>query len=108
MSVGYAPGLTFLSLAIAVFVVGVGIYILSKKPDSISILLIAGVFAGLGVASMHYSGMEAMVVAANITYDPALFIASVVIAIVAATAALWLAFNLEGNIQMLAASVVMG
>ena len=108
MNVGYAPGLTFLSLAISVIVVGVGIYILSKKPDSIAILLIAGIFAGLGVASMHYSGMEAMVVAADITYDPTLFVASVVIAVVAATAALWLAFNLEGNMQMLAASVVMG
>ena len=43
--------------------------------------------AALGVASMHYTGMSAMVVAADISYDTALFSLSLVIAVVAATAA---------------------
>lgn len=108
MDVGYDPLLTFASLLVAVFVVGTGIFILSKNPDSIGFLLIAGVVTGLGVASMHYSGMAAMIVAADITYDTLLFSLSLVIAVVAATAALWLAFNLEGGVQIFAASIVMG
>lgn len=108
MEVGYDLGMTFLSLLIAVLVVGLGIYILSKKQDSVAVLLIAGVITGLGVASMHYTGMEAMIMAADVTYDPLLFGVSLVIAVVAATAALWLAFNLEGGMQMFAASIVMG
>ncbi len=108
VEVGYDIGLTFLSLLVAVGVVGIGIFILSKKPDSFLFLLVAGVITGLGVASMHYTGMGAMVVAADITYDTTLFSLSLVIAVVAATAALWLAFNLEGGLLIFGASVVMG
>jgi NO-binding membrane sensor protein with MHYT domain len=108
MEVGYDLGTTFLSLLIAVVVVGIGVTILSKKQESTAVLLLAGTITGLGVASMHYTGMEAMVMAADMSYDPLLFAISVGIAIVAATAALWLAFNLEGNWQMFAASIVMG
>jgi len=108
IEVGYDPLLTFASLVVAVFVVGLGIFIIHKKPNSILFLLIAGVVTGLGVASMHYSGMAAMVVAADISYDTTLFSLSLVIAVVAATAALWLAFNLQGTMLIAGASVVMG
>ncbi|MBU2983927.1 hypothetical protein KO528_01070 [Saccharophagus degradans] len=108
MPMGYSAGLTALSLMIAVGVVGIGIFLLSKSQNSLLVLLVAGVITGLGVASMHYTGMAAMVMAADMVYDNILFSVSIVIAIVAATAALWLAFNLEGNMQMFAASVVMG
>ncbi|MBC6904830.1 hypothetical protein DWB84_05060 [Saccharophagus sp. K07] len=108
MPVNYDPIITFASLAIAVIVVGAGLFFVGGNKNSIARLLIAGVITGLGVASMHYSGMYAMNMAANMTYNPALFALSIVIALVAATAALWLAFNLEGNTKMLFAAVVMG
>lgn len=108
MEVAYDPLLTFASLVLAVSVVGLGIYLLSKKKDSLLMLLIAGLITGLGVATMHYTGMEAMVMAADMQYDTTLFAVSLVIALVAATAALWLAFNTESATQMLIASVVMG
>lgn len=108
MPVGYDLGTTFLSLLIAVAVVGLGLWILSRKQDSVLVLLLSGLITGLGVAAMHYTGMEAMVMAADITYDTALFAISIVIAVVAATVALWLAFNLRGNLQMFIASIVMG
>ena len=108
MEVCYDPLLTFASLAIAIAVVAAGIFMLSKNPKSIPILLIAGVITGLGVASMHYAGMEAMIMAADMSYDTTLFSLSIVIAVVAATAALWLAFNLEGGWQMFGASILMG
>ncbi len=108
MDVGYDSGLTFMSLALAVVVVGAGLFFLSMHTQSIVHLLIAGVLTGLGVASMHYAGMEAMVMPADMHYDSTLVGASVGIAIVAATAALWLAFNLEGNKQMIGASFIMG
>lgn len=108
MEIGYDLGITLLSLVVAVVVVGLGIFILSKKQDSILFLIVAGIVTGLGVACMHYAGMAAMVVAADISYDPTLFTASLIIAVVAATAALWLAFNLQGGLPTLGASVVMG
>jgi NO-binding membrane sensor protein with MHYT domain len=57
---------------------------------------------------MHYTGMAAMIMPARITYDPTLFAASIVIAVVAATVALWLAFNLRGNLQRFGSAFVMG
>jgi diguanylate cyclase (GGDEF)-like protein len=50
---------------------------------------------GAGVAAMHYTGMAAMRMAPGIQYVLSLFILSVVIAIVASGAALWIAYNLR-------------
>ena len=108
MEMGYDPIMTFGSLIIAVVVVGAGIFMLSKNPDSVVMLLIAGGITGLGVASMHYAGLEAMIMAGDMSYDTTLFSIYIVIAVVAATAALWLAFNLNKAWQMFAASIVMG
>ena len=108
MQMRFAPLMTLGSLVLAITVVAVGLFILSKNPNSIGRLFIAGVITGLGIASMHYAGMEAMIMAGEMSYDTALFAASIGIALVAATTALWLAFNLEQTWQMLLASVVMG
>jgi NO-binding membrane sensor protein with MHYT domain len=108
MPVNYDPLITFASLAIAVIVVGAGLFFVASDQNSLVRLIISGIITGLGVASMHYSGMYAMNMAASMTYDPTLFTISIIIALVAATAALWLAFNLDGNAKMLAAAVVMG
>lgn len=107
MPVVYDPTLTAVSLAIAVAVVGLGLFLLSTRPNSVAMLLIAGVIAGAGVSSMHYSGMAAMITAADMSYNNTLVIVSVIIGIAAATAAFWLAFNLEGTMQMIGASFVM-
>lgn len=108
MPVNYDPLITFASLVIPVVVVGLGVYFVSGDQGSILRLLIAGCITGLGVASMHYSGMHAMNMSAEMTHDATLVAVSVVIAIIAATTALWLAFNLDGNIKMMGAAVVMG
>lgn len=108
MPVNYDPLITFTSLAIAVLVVGIGLFFVGGNQHSIARLLVAGVITGLGVASMHYSGMYAMNMSEAMTYDPVLVSVSIIIALAAATAALWLAFNLEGNMKMLVAALVMG
>jgi NO-binding membrane sensor protein with MHYT domain len=71
-------------------------------------LLAGGSLTGVGVATMHYTGMAAMQMPARITYSPLLFGLSIVIAIVASMAALWLAFNLRGNLQRFGSAFVMG
>jgi PAS domain S-box-containing protein len=62
---------------------------------------------GLGVNTMHYTGMAAMRMPAEITYDPLTVALSVAIAIVAGTAALWLSFNLASMRARLASALVM-
>jgi NO-binding membrane sensor protein with MHYT domain len=50
---------------------------------------------GTGIAAMHYTGMFAMQMSPPIRYDPLLLVASVLIAIVASLAALWISFQLR-------------
>ena len=96
------------SMLIAVIVVGIGLLIVGFARRKWTSLLLAGTFTGVGVAAMHYTGMAAMRLPARMTYSPALFGLSVVIAVVAATAALWAALNLSGARANLGAALIMG
>jgi len=104
----YDAAITFASLLIAVVVTGLGLLIVGRSHGNPWKLVIGGIFTGLGVAAMHYTGMEALIMPADLTYSPLLFAASIVIALVAATAALWLAFNMRGTAQRFGSAVVMG
>ncbi len=54
-----------------------------------------GTIMGLGISAMHYLGMDAIQVFPGIVYDPLLVTLSILLAIVASTAALWLTFRFE-------------
>jgi NO-binding membrane sensor protein with MHYT domain len=99
---------TIASMLIAVVVVGIGLLIVGFAARNWRNLLLAGIFTGVGVAAMHYTGMAAIRLPARMTYSPELFALSVVIAIVAATAALWAALNLKGAGAALGAALIMG
>src|SRR5262249_49000639 len=106
--VAYDPVLTLASLILAILAPAIGLFIVGRSDGGWINLPLGGVLTGLGVTLMHYTGMAAMIMPAKISYDPTLFAASIVIAIVAATVALWLAFNLRGNVQRFRRSFVMG
>ena len=106
--VAYDPVLTIASLIVAILAPAIGLFIVGRSDGGLFNLPLGGVLTGLGVVVMHYTGMAAMIMPAKISYDPTLFIASIVIAIVAATVALWLAFNLRGNLQRFGSAFVMG
>ncbi len=108
MPVAYDPVLTFTSLILAVIAPAIGLFIVGRSDGGPWNLPLGGILTGLGVALMHYTGMAAMIMQAKITYDTTLFAASLVIAVVAATVALWLAFNLRGNLQRFGSAIVMG
>jgi PAS domain S-box-containing protein len=106
--IAYDFVVTLASLLVAVVATGIGLHIVSRVGAGYRRLVAGGVFTGLAVAGMHYTGMAAMRLPARTTYQPWIVAASVVIAIVAATAAFWIAFNLGGGWQRLASSLVMG
>ncbi|HEU5110471.1 MAG TPA: MHYT domain-containing protein, partial [Micromonosporaceae bacterium] len=84
---------TAFSALVAIVVVGVGLFIVGMGgPDRPAWwrILLGGLLAGLGVNAMHYMGMAAMRLNGAVTYDQTLVAASIVIAVVAATVALWL------------------
>jgi len=104
----YDVGLTTISLLVAIFVTGVGFYVIGSQRISLLRLVLSGIFMGLGIAAMHYTGMAAMRGPAELSYDRLFVALSLVIAIGASTAALWLAFRTTDLWQKLAAAVVMG
>jgi len=106
--VAYDPTLTVVSLILAIVAPAIGLFIVGRSDGGWINLPLGGVLTGLGVALMHYTGMAAMIMPAKITYDTNLFYASIAIAVVAATVALWLAFNLRGNLQRFGSAFVMG
>lgn len=105
---------TLASLVVAILVSGFALSIASQKQSSLGRLAGAAVLMGLGIAAMHYSGMGAIRIVPFITYEPKLLALSIVIAIVASFAALWLFFRLRGGaswrilLQRSIASLVMG
>ncbi len=104
----YNIAITIGSMFIAVIVVGIGLLIVGFARRTWRNLLLAGAFTGIGVAAMHYTGMAAMRLPARMTYNPVLFAVSVLIAIIAATAAFWAALNLRGLRATIGAAMIMG
>lgn len=85
----YDSFLTFLSLVIAAIASGFALFWVTRPRVTSSEIVFGGVLMGLGIASMHYVGMAAMV-PINISYIPSLFFLSILIAIIASQVALWL------------------
>jgi NO-binding membrane sensor protein with MHYT domain len=104
----YEIGLTALSLVVAILVTGGGFYVISRKSASPFHLVFGGIFMGVGIVAMHYTGMAAMRGHAALSHVPLYVALSVVVAIGASTAALWLAFRTADLWQKLGAAVVMG
>jgi NO-binding membrane sensor protein with MHYT domain len=108
-TITYNVPLTIASMLVAVAVVAVGLFIVGfSKSQTLIRLLTGGVIVGLGVASMHYLGMEAMNIPDMMSYNAVLVALSVLIAIAAGTAALYAGLRVRGIGATLGASALMG
>jgi NO-binding membrane sensor protein with MHYT domain len=100
---------TAISAVIAVIAVGIGLAIVSLGTRARRIrILIGGVLTGLGVAAMHYTGMFAMRLDGEINYAGPRVGASIAIAVVAATVALWLTITVRGTAAIVVSALIMG
>ncbi|WP_231861212.1 MULTISPECIES: MHYT domain-containing protein [Frankia] len=103
----YDLPLTAVSLVLAVVVSALGLTLVARRPRSTGWLALSGVISGLGIAAMHYTGMAAMHVGGTVTYRPGIVVLSILIAVAAALAALWIAFRVRTGRHVVAASLVM-
>ncbi|MGZ5037512.1 MAG: putative bifunctional diguanylate cyclase/phosphodiesterase [Usitatibacter sp.] len=109
----YDVGTTLVSMLIAIVVSGFALLTVTRSTLSMRNLAMGGVLMGIGISSMHYTGMAAMEVQPGIRYDAALFAASIAIAVAASTAALWMSFTLRSHgarrlYARLGSAVIMG
>ena len=105
---------TMVSLGIAIVTSAIAIYIAAGASLGWKRLAYGSCAMGAGICAMHYSGMSAIRILPAIEYDTALVAVSMLIAVSASYAALWLAFRLRSgrswklNLARLAAALIMG
>lgn len=112
-ALGFDLAITAFSLLIAVLSSGFALWLVSQPRLPVWQLAFGALIMGAGISCMHYIGMAAMRMTPGIDYDPTLFGASLLIAVVASGAALWIAFHLRRNTPYVriargGAAVVMG
>lgn len=96
------------SLVLAILVAGLALFVIGYGDGRWRNLASAGTVLGVGVAGPHYLGLAGLRVPDAISYKPPLVLASVAIAIVAGTAALWAGTRARGLFTRVVASMIMG
>ena len=89
------------SLLAAVFASAIALFVVSRKKMGGVFIGFGSVLMGVGIAAMHYIGMEAMRLPAMCSYSPGLVFLSVILAIVISLVALWLTFHLRNDTRAL-------
>lgn len=114
MFMEYSPSITLFSMLVAAGIAYFVLRIVKTSPLTITKILISAILLGIGICCMHYTGMAAMKMDANLRYTPGWFTISVVIAISASAAALLIIYYLirfesrYNLILQITAAMVMG
>lgn len=113
MSMSYNAVLTVLSMVIAISSSMFALWLVSGEQLRLRRLLPGAVVMGTGIVAMHFTGMAALEVTPGIVWDKKWVAISVVIALAASLAALWLTFRLRQEaarmaLMRLGAAITMG
>src|SRR5258705_5992304 len=93
--VAYHWPTVLLSLFAAILASAIALYVVSRPMMNAFRALAGSVLMGVGIASMHYIGMDAMRLPAMCKSDSSLVVLSVVFAVLISFAALWITFHLR-------------
>lgn len=98
---------TLLSFLVCVLVVGFAIFAVSSGGLSRQRAILASLFMGGGIVTMHYLGMYALHTGAHMEHDPLLVAASIVIGVGASGIALWFGFGTGAKRSVLISAILM-
>lgn len=102
----YRVSTTIFSIVPAIIASYVAFYFANRKNTSIFTFITAGIFMGLGISSMHYIGMAAMEMDAEYYYKPSVFILSIIIAMGASFASLYIFSIISKSMDRIAIKIV--
>jgi NO-binding membrane sensor protein with MHYT domain len=113
MHLSYDPLLTAISMLIAIGASLFALWLVSGNELTMLHLLPGSFVMGMGIVAMHYTGMAALKVEPAIVWDMFWVAISVIIALTASFAALWLTFRLRHEAAQVAlmrfgAAILMG
>ena len=102
---GYDVGLTLASLLIAIAVCGAGLVVagMSRRRSD---LILGGAIVGLGISAMHYTGMRALEIGGEISWDPGLVAGSVISGMVLGAAALRIGVSRNARVRVFGAGLL--
>ncbi|MCS0637364.1 hypothetical protein NX801_17165 [Streptomyces sp. LP05-1] len=106
--VGYDRRLAVAGCAVAVAMAGLGVFVVGHRGATALALVTGGTLTGLGIATVHYLGMAGVRLQGRLEYQTSTVVLSVLVAVVAATGALWLAVAARGFWPGLGAGLIMG
>ncbi|MDE2142907.1 MAG: response regulator [Elusimicrobia bacterium] len=111
--VSYGLGMTLASLVPGIVASAIALHYISQPELSFARMNLGGLMMGVGIGAMHYMGMAAMSMNAEMAYRASVFVLSIVVAHVLATAAIYVKFalaraGLKGGAPQIAASLLMG
>ncbi|MFZ1988812.1 MAG: MHYT domain-containing protein, partial [Alphaproteobacteria bacterium] len=86
LPIGFAPAETFLSMAIATVMCGIGFSLAINRPGG----LVGGAFTGFAISAMHYVGMAGVRAPAEHAWDIRYVAASVIVAVSLMTGGMWI------------------
>jgi NO-binding membrane sensor protein with MHYT domain len=99
---------TVLSLAVILVTAAGGLYIAGMGEPTAPKTVLGGIITGLGITVMHYTGMASLHTGGEVFYNPNRVLASVVVAVVAATVLLWFSVTIRGASGTVVAALVVG
>ena len=89
-----------LSVAVSIGASLLALFVVSRAELGPVALVGGGILMGAAIAGMHYIGMASMRMSADLSYRTPIVALSIVIAIVASLAALWLAFSFRAVVSV--------
>lgn len=93
IAISYNFWIVIVSLLAAIAASGQALLIVGRPRVSTAALLTGAACMGIGIGAMHYIGMAAMQMTATISYNPTLFLLSIVVAVVDSLVALKLSMR---------------
>lgn len=99
IKMAYDRLLTIFSIVPAMAAAFLAFYIVSLPKRTLQIYLVAGIFMGIGISTMHYLGMIAMETEAIAVYQTSIFMLSIGIAIVISFIALYIFSTLKKHTE---------
>ncbi|WP_374380709.1 MHYT domain-containing protein [Dongia sp.] len=98
---------TLISFLVCVLVVGFAVFAVGTGTPTRRRSILAALFMGGGIVTMHYLGMYALHANAHMDHDPAFVVASILIGVGASWTALWFGFGTGAQRSVLVSAALM-
>ncbi|MGP9819645.1 MHYT domain-containing protein [Salinarimonas sp. NSM] len=108
IAIGYDVPLTIVSLVLPVAVTALGFAVVDAWGRHPGVLPVSGLVMGLGIVGMHYAGMAALRLSAEVSHDPIWVVTAAAIAIGAGAVSLSLAFRGPRVLARASGAIAMG